>query len=222
MGKVSWGRIKNSNIKGVKVKDYLEDRCFRLPHSNCTVTDYDKAKLKYLLEDDFGGLLQVPENLRYEYILDLHTRLTYVMGKLRDRLDGKPTFKVKFVIEGGKGYQEVLDTREKLVGVENRFVGFEIDLGGYLGLTNYTYYFESPFYKFLHSKEWFYDFKVIELKDFLMNMSCHLDYLLFDEGYCADGDVADKVDLLDEELKRLMCKLDDKFDRFKEVYRNVC
>jgi hypothetical protein len=222
MEKVSWGRIKNSNIKGVKVKDYLEDRCFRLPHSNCTVTDYDKAKLKYLLDDDFGGLLQVPENLRYEYILDLHTRLTYVMGKLRDRLDGKPTFKVKFVIEGDKGYQEVLDTKEKLVGLVNRFVGFEIDLGGYLGLTNYTYYFESPFYKFLHSKGWFYDFKVIELKDFLMSMSCHLDYLLFDEGYCNDGCVADKVYVLDEELNRLVCKLDDKFDRFKEVYKNVC
>lgn len=222
MEKVSWGRIKNSNIKGVKVKGYLEDRLFRLPHSNCTITDYDKAKLKYLLEDDFGGLLQVHEDIRYKYILDLHTRLTYVMGKIRDRLDGKPTFKVKFVIEGGTGYQEVLDTKEKLVGLVNRFVGFEIDLGGYLGLTNYTYYFESPFYKFLHSKGWFYDFKVIELKDFLMSMSCHLDYLLFDEGYCNDGCVADKVYVLDEELNRLVCKLDDKFDRFKEVYKNVC
>lgn len=57
MEKVSWGRIKNSNIKGVKVKGYLEDRCFRLPHSNCIITDYDKAKLKYLLEDDFGGII---------------------------------------------------------------------------------------------------------------------------------------------------------------------
>ena len=41
------------------------------------------------------------------------------MGKIRDRLDGKPTFKVKFVIEGGTGYQEVLDTKEKLVGLVN-------------------------------------------------------------------------------------------------------
>lgn len=222
MKKVSWGKIKNSNVKGVKVKDYLEERGFRLPHSNRTITDYDKEKLKYLLEGDFGGLLQVPEDIRYKYILDLHTRLTYVMGKLRDRLDGKPTFKVKFVIKGDKGYQEVLHTREKLVDLVDRFVGFEIDLGGYLGLTNYTYYFESTFYDFLYSKEWFYDLKVIELKDFLWGMSCHLDYLLFDEGYCADGCVADKADLLDEELKRLVCKLDDKFDRFKEVFKNVC
>lgn len=55
-----------------------------------------------------------------------------------------------------------------------------------------------------------------------MSMSCHLDYLLFDEGYCNDGCVADKVYVLDEELNRLVCKLDDKFDRFKEVYKNVC
>ena len=45
----------------------------------------------------------MPEDIRYKYILDLHTRLTYVMGKIRDRLEGKPTFKVKFVLKEIKG-----------------------------------------------------------------------------------------------------------------------
>lgn len=210
MNKINWSVVKNSEVSGVKVKDFLHNKGLDVPHSSRLVTDFDKVKLAYLLNTDFGGMLQVQGDIDYKYSVDLYTHLTQVLGKLQDRLEGKPKFEVRLVLEDSRTYNKVQIEKEQLT-IDNvkYFRGYDIALGGYLGLGDYVYYFETEFMDFVDSREWFYKFKNILLVDFLEGMSCDLDGLLFDGGYSDNEAVGDKVYLLDEEINKLLRELDE-------------
>ena len=106
------------------------------------------------MNTDFGGMLQVQGDIDYKYSVDLYTHLTQVLGKLQDRLEGKPKFEVRLVLEDSRTYNKVQIEKEQLT-IDNvkYFRGYDIALGGYLGLGDYVYYFETEFMDFVDSRE---------------------------------------------------------------------